>query len=105
MDFSKAFDSINQDYIFETIEFFKFGQNFINIEKTMLKDRKCTFMIDGFETRSFKIGRGVPQGDTASPIPILIHLGIRDSFNKNKTRQQTDKSQHNQGRVQTRRWR
>ena len=38
VDFSKAFDSINQDYIFKTLEFFNFGQNFINIVKTMLKD-------------------------------------------------------------------
>ena len=39
VDFSKAFDSINQDYIFETLAFFKFGTHFIDIVKTMLKDR------------------------------------------------------------------
>ena len=67
MDFSKAFDSINQEYIFETLKFFNFGEYFISIVKTMLKNRECTVMIDVFVTRSFKIGRGVPQGDTASP--------------------------------------
>ena len=33
-------------------------------------------MIDGFETRSFKIGRGVPQGDTASPYIFILVLEI-----------------------------
>jgi hypothetical protein len=28
----------------------------------MLTGRTCTVMIDGFETKSFKIERGVPQG-------------------------------------------
>ena len=33
-------------------------------------------MIDGFETRTFKIGRGVPQGDTASPYLFILVLEI-----------------------------
>ena len=33
-------------------------------------------MIDGFETRSFKIGRGVPQGDKASPYLFILVLKI-----------------------------
>ena len=43
VDFSKAFDSMNQDYIFKTLSFFNFGTHFIDIVKTMLKDRECTF--------------------------------------------------------------
>ena len=48
----------------------------------MPKDRECTVMIDGFETRSFKIGRGVPQGDTASPylfimVPEILLIRIK----------------------------
>ena len=72
MDFSKAFDSINQDYIFESLSFFNIGTHFIEIVKTMFKDRECIVMIDGFETRSFKIGREVPQADTASPYLFIL---------------------------------
>ena len=32
-DFSKAFDIINQDYIFESLSFFNFGTHFIDIVK------------------------------------------------------------------------
>ena len=74
VDFSKSFDSINQDYIFESLSFFNFGTHFIDIVKTMLKDRECTVMIDGFETRTFKIGRGVPQGDIRVLEILLINL-------------------------------
>ena len=33
-------------------------------------------MIDGFETRTFKIGMGVPQGETASPYLFILVLEI-----------------------------
>ena len=53
IDFSKAFDSISHDYIYETLRFFNFGDYFIKIVKTMLTGRTCTVMIDGFETKTF----------------------------------------------------
>ena len=34
-DISKAFDSINHDFIYEILEFLNFGPNFIRILKTM----------------------------------------------------------------------
>ena len=42
----------------------------------MLTDRTCTVMIDGYETDSFRIERGVPQGDTASPYLFFLVLEI-----------------------------
>ena len=74
--FSKAFDSINQDYIFDSLFFFNFGTHFIDIVKTMLKDCECTVMNDSFEKRTFKIGRGVPQGDTAFRYSFILVLEI-----------------------------
>ena len=76
IDFSKAFDSISHDYIYETLRFFNFGDYFIKIVKTMLTGRTCTVMIDGFETKPFNIERGVPQGDTASPYLFILVLEI-----------------------------
>ena len=61
MDLSKALDSINQEYISEVLEFLNFGTHFIEIVKTLLKDREFTVMPDGHETR------GVLQEDMASP--------------------------------------
>ena len=76
IDFSKAFDSISHNYIYESLSFFNFGDYFIKIVKTMLTGRTCTVMIDGFETKSFKIERCVPQGDTASPYLFILVLEI-----------------------------
>ena len=67
IDFSKAFDSINHEFIYESLKFFNFGPYFVKIVKTMLNSRKCNLMVDGYPTKQFRILRGVPQGDTASP--------------------------------------
>ena len=42
----------------------------------MLTGRTCTVMIDGFVTKPFKIERGVPQGDTASPYLFILVLEV-----------------------------
>ena len=76
IDFSKAFGSISHNYIYESLSFFNFGEHSIKIVRTMLTGRTCTVMIDGFETKSFKIERGVPQGDTASPYLFILVLEI-----------------------------
>ena len=76
IDFSKAFDSINHDYIYETLSFLNFGPKFIKIIRTMLNSRRCNIMIDGHKTEEFRILRGVPQGDTASPYIFIIVLEI-----------------------------
>jgi hypothetical protein len=88
IDFSKAFDSISHDFIYETLEFFNFGSYFIKIVKTMLNSRKCNIMVDGHTTKQFNILRGVPQGDTASPylfILVLEILLLRIKHDKNIT--------------------
>ena len=76
VDFSKAFDSISHKFIYEALEFFNFGNYFISVIKTMLNNRSCTIMIDGFETQQFKVERGVPQGDTASPYLFILVLEV-----------------------------
>ena len=58
VDFSKAFDSISHKFIYEALEFFNFGNYFISVIKTMLNNRSCTLMIDGFETKRFQVERG-----------------------------------------------
>ena len=76
IDFSKAFDSISHDYIYERLRFFNFGEYFIRIVKTTLTGRTCTVMIDGHESEPFNIERGVPQGNTASPYLFILVLEI-----------------------------
>ena len=46
IDFSKAFDSINHDFIQEILEFLNFGPYFIKIVKIMHNSRKCNITVD-----------------------------------------------------------
>ena len=61
IDFFKALDHIHHECIYEALDFFIFGPNFVQIVKTMLNSRKCTVLIDGYSTKQFKILRGVKQ--------------------------------------------
>ena len=76
IDFSKAFDSINHNYIYETLSFLNFGQKFIKIVRTMLNSRRCNIMIDRMIDERISNPKGVPQCDTASPYIFLIVLEI-----------------------------
>jgi hypothetical protein len=53
----------------------------------MLAGRTCTVMIDGFETKPFKIERGLPQGDTTSLyLFVLEMLLLRIMLDNNVTK-------------------
>ena len=48
IDFSKAFDSINHEFIYESLNFFNFGAYFVEIVKTVLNSRQRTLLVDGY---------------------------------------------------------
>ena len=75
IDFEKAFDSVSWKFIFKVLEFFNFGEFFINCIKFLLRDAKLCVIQNGIFSEFFNIGRGCRQGDPISNILISIpHL-------------------------------
>jgi hypothetical protein len=66
LDAKKAFDSVNHDYIRDTLEAYGFGQTFIGTFNTLYKDLSARIMVNGFSTEKISIERGVKQGDALS---------------------------------------
>ena len=62
LDFEKAFDTIEWDFIWKTLEKFNFGPNFIQMVKTCYSDIKTGIMNNGYNTGWFKPTRGIRQG-------------------------------------------
>jgi hypothetical protein len=81
VDQSKAFDSVDHQYIEKVFRFFNFGDRFISWLKTIGTNRKaCVIMGSGKKSGLFDLLKGTAQGDCPSPIiynicaQILIEL-------------------------------
>ncbi len=62
IDFEKAFDSLNWNFLFKTLEHLNFGDKFIGNVKTMYKDIESMVINNGNSRKYFKLQRGVRQG-------------------------------------------
>ena len=74
-DFHKAFDSISHNHILQSLRFFGFGRNFVNMISTLLKGKRAGILTDnGNVGPSFDVESGSGQGDP--PSPPLFNIGL-----------------------------
>ena len=67
VDFSKAFDSLNCDKMFEILELYGIPSEIINAIKVLYSNTKSTTLTPDGETEHFDILAGILQGDTLAP--------------------------------------
>ena len=75
LDFKKAFDSIEMNFLLKSPEYFNFGPSFIKWVQTIYhKPCVCIKKMDISET--FNISRGICQGFPVSALLVIICLEI-----------------------------
>ena len=73
-DFEKAFDSLDQTFLFNCLEKMNFPKTFIDFLKKLYSNAVSKVMINGHISKVFKLSRGSRQGDPLSLYIFIIVL-------------------------------
>ncbi len=85
LDAKKAFDSVDHKYIEETLQAYGFGPNLINTFKVLYNKITARILVNGFQSESIRIERGVKQGDALSCAIFIICIDpLIRNIEKNK---------------------
>jgi exonuclease III len=76
IDFVKAFDSIEHEFIGKALRFFGIGANLARMVGTLLNERRSCIDLNTSHGKYFHIARGAPQGDRSSPYIFIICIEI-----------------------------
>ena len=76
LDIEKAFDSVNHDFLFQTLKQFNFGDKFIEWIKTLYSERKTYVLNNGFLTNRISMQKGIFQGCPISPYLFLFVIEV-----------------------------
>ena len=76
LDFRKAFDSVEWDYIAKVLDMFKFKGVFKRWERVLYTDISSCVINNGFASPFFKLKRGVRQGCSLSGLLFVLAIEL-----------------------------
>ena len=79
VDFEKAFDTLEWNFILKSLEAFNFGDNFKRWVSVLYNNVQSSVMNGGYMTNYFEISRGVRQGCPLSPCLFILAVELFNS--------------------------
>jgi len=76
LDFEKAFDRLEWNFLFKTLCKFNFGCNFIKWIQILYRDPKIIIKNNGWMSKSLSISRGIRQGCPVSSLLFILAIEI-----------------------------
>lgn len=74
VDFKKAFDSFNWDYLDAVMEQMNYGRKWRSWIRGCMMSSRAIVVVKGTPTKEFDITKGVRQGDPISPFLFIIAI-------------------------------
>lgn len=74
VDFEKAFDTLEWQFIQRMLKFFSFGTNIQNWVSVLYSEAESGVINGGYMTNDFKISRGVRQGCPLSHLLFILSV-------------------------------
>ncbi|KAJ9553128.1 hypothetical protein OSB04_017173 [Centaurea solstitialis] len=72
VDFEKAYDSVDWDFLLETLKRMGFRNKWIGWINACLRSSHVSVLVNGSPSKEFIMGRGLRQGDPMAPFLFLI---------------------------------
>ena len=72
IDFKKAFDSINRNFMFSVLRRYGIPEVIVNAINVLYNNSKSAVMVDGNISDPFQVTTGVLQGDVLAPLLFII---------------------------------
>jgi hypothetical protein len=82
LDFSKAYDMVEHNFLFGVIRGFGFLEEFIKMTKMLFIETSAYMKVNGSQTAPFEIGRGIRQGCPLAPYLFLLVAEVMNAMIK-----------------------
>ena len=76
LDFKKAFDNVDHNFLFEILKRYNFGKSFIQWIKTIYNHADCKVLNNGWLSKTLSISKGVRQGCPLSALLFILVVEI-----------------------------
>lgn len=76
LDFEKAFDTIQWEFLWQTLSSLGFGDKWIGWMRNLFQSIRVSILLNGSSTTEFPVPNDVRQGDPLSPLLFNLAVGV-----------------------------